>query len=331
MTVGSNGKRPGRVWLYLPFAIGAIIVFSYFLLWRSGADRIKQEIAAWATAQNAAGLSVRYDSLSAEGFPFFLRVHVSLPSITDQRGRRWAGERLSIDALPYQLDRLIFSATGAQEVSAPEIGDWTISADMLRASIKRDQERGWVFATSFSEIAAESLTGDIASLGELIFDLGPASRAEHTLILSLRAARADAPASDGDRISLEALNTVLIAVESDALLHGAEAWRQAGGQLVVNGLQARIDEADITLQGELAIDEAHHLVGRLQTEISNPAAFALVLGKIGALTSHEARAASTGLSLLSLGNNGKIGAPISFRNGRAEIAGIKIAETPKVD
>lgn len=327
----TQNERLKRAWLYIPFAVAAALLLAYYGLWRAGAARIETAISTWAAAQNESGYSVSYDDTYTEGFPFFLRVHVERPSIEAPGAWGWSGEKLTIDALPYQLDRLVFTPEGAQEIFAQRIGAWRIEAETLRAGLRRDKARGWVFSATITSLAAEARDGRKAALGELIFDLGPADRTSGALLLSLQAAGGTAPGAEGAEIALQSLRTVLIASEARALGGGAEAWRLAGGALTVNGLRARLDEADIALQGELALDADHYPAGRLQTEITNPAPFALTLGKAGALTGREARAAAAGLSLLSLANNGTIGAPIDFKNGRAEIAGIKIAKTPKVD
>ncbi|MEO1137587.1 MAG: DUF2125 domain-containing protein, partial [Pseudomonadota bacterium] len=96
-----------RRWLYLPFAIAGVIMAGYFLLWRAGAAEMKKAVAAWVEDQRAAGLVVSHGDLEAEGFPFFLRLHIADPDIAAPGVWRWRTERLTLDALPYDLNRLI--------------------------------------------------------------------------------------------------------------------------------------------------------------------------------------------------------------------------------
>ncbi|MHA7872551.1 MAG: DUF2125 domain-containing protein, partial [Hyphococcus sp.] len=166
--------RLKRRWLYIPFAVAAVVVIAYYLLWRAGAAEMKTAVADWAEAQRAAGLEVSHGALKADGFPFFLRVHVAAPAIEAPGAWAWRGDRLSLDALPYDLNKLIFSPRGEQIVSVENYDEWRITAADLRASIARDGAQGWVFSMNVADaVARRPADGAAASLGTLVFDLAP--------------------------------------------------------------------------------------------------------------------------------------------------------------
>lgn len=332
--------RLRRRWLYLPFAIAAVIVLGYYLLWRTGAAEMEKAVAAWAEDQRAAGMTVEYSALIRDGFPFFLRVHVEDPFIETPEGLRWRGERLSMDALPYELNKVIFSPMGAQFVSTPDTGDWRITADDLRASIATDDARGWVLSANAGGVQARrEEDGAETTLASLVFDLSPSADDPSTLVLSLAGAGAafstmdnGSDNADGSAITVDRLQTVAFLTQSH-LLQGdmaASQWRDGGGALVINGLIAEIDEAALTVSGEIRLDRDDYLTGALRTELSNPAGLAGFLRQTGALSPQEADAAIAGLSLMALAGGGKIAAPIELKDGQARISGIKVADLPKV-
>ncbi len=325
-----QSKSISRRWLYIPFAVAGVIFFAYYLLWRIGAGEMEKSVVQWIADQRAMGIEITCDAITRDGFPFFLRVHIDQPRIAAPEAGRWRGERLSIDALPYDLTRVIFSPTGAQELYVEGYGDWRINAGDIKASIASDKNRGWVFSVTIGNAKARSLSdGANAAIDSLIFDLAPDIAAPTTLALTLAAAGLKINASD-TAFHLAELNTVLNLTRTD-LLSGPDPisqWRNAGGALVVGGLTAEIEETRFSVSGEIGLDAADYPAGRLQAEIANPAGLAEWLGAAGALSPEEATSAGAGLTLLAIAGGGKISAPIDFSNGAAEIAGVKLANLP---
>ncbi len=346
--------RLKRRWLYLPFAVAAVIVTAYYGLWRAGAAEMEKAIAAWAREQRAAGVAVEYAALRRDGFPFFLRIHIDEPSVTSPSGYRWRGERLSLDALPYEMNKVIAWPLGEQTVTLPNAEEWRVSAGDLRVSLATDKARGWVMSASAGGVRARRATDKAeAAVDSLVFDLAPSAEEPTTLVLSLAgegASYADgreggpdqgAPGdgngdgiSDGNggAIDINRVQTVTLLTRSDALQGEASArrWRDAGGALVVNGLIAEVNGAALTLAGEVTLDAAFYPAGALRAELSRPAGLGGLLRRTGALTPQEADAAAAGLAMMALASGGKIVAPVELNNGSAAIRGVKIADLPRI-
>ena len=321
-----------RRWLYIPFAVASALLFAYYLLWRIGAGEIEKAVDRWIDDQRAMGIEITHEAITREGFPFFLRVHIDQPKIVASGIGRWRAERLFVDALPYDLTRVIFSPTGAQELYVEDYGDWRIDAADIKASIASDKNTGWVFSVSVGDAEARNLSdGASAAIDKLDFDLAPSAAAPTTLSLNLAAAGLDVDGS-GAAFHLAELNTVLSLTQSD-LLSGpkpASQWRAAGGALIVSGLIAEIENTKFSVSGEIGLDAADFPAGRLEAEISNPAGLSHWLGATGALSLEEAASTGAGLTLLSIAGGGKITAPIELKNGAAEIAGVKLANLPPI-
>jgi len=316
----------------LPFAIAALIFAGYYLLWRAGAQEMMKAVDTWVIDQRTAGLDISHGAVKAEGFPFFLRVQIDEPDIAAPGEWRWRAETLSLDALPYDLNRLIFSPGGEQVLSADGLGEWRGSAEDLRASIANDKTRGWVFAVTVGGAAGHrDADGASYSLASLVFDLAPAPGDPATLTLNLAADGLEFSARD-ETYAVAQLQAALALSESHMFSAPAPAasWRGAGGELTISRFFADIENTKIAVAGGVHLDRNQYPEGSLKTEIQSPAGLANLLGKAGALSPEEADAAAAGLTLMAMTGGGKITAPIELKDGAAQIAGVKLADLPRV-
>ena len=303
--MSENTTRLKRRWLYIPFAIAGVIVFAYFLLWRAGANQMKLAVEDWVEDQRLSGLAVEHGPITSGGFPFFLRVHIDAPKIQSTDIWHWSGERLSLDALPYNLNKVIFSTTGEQLFRVAPYGEWTLIADDMRASITKDRSREWVFSMNIGDATATRTQDNTTlSLENLIFDLAPAQSERSTLTLNLAATRFDAT-SNGEIYSLETLQTSAALNQSQLLSFGTNAWRDAGGSLQIIGLFADVEETKFRGSGEITIDENDRPLGTIDAAIENPAGFARMLGRTHAISRNEAEVAAAGLSLMAFATAGQ--------------------------
>ncbi len=304
----------------------------YYLLWRAGAQQMIKAADAWVVDQRAAGLDVSHGAVKAEGFPFFLRVHIDAPDIAAPGVWRWRAETLSVDALPYDLNRLIFSPKGEQLLSMEGLGEWRGAAEDLRASIANDKARGWVFSVTIGDAQGRrDADGASYSVASLVFDLAPAPGDPATLTLNLAADSLEYSLRDETYV-IARLQTALALSEAPMLSGPAPAanWRGAGGALTVAHFFTDIEETKIAIAGDIRLDRNYYPEGVLKTELQSPAGLASLLGKTGALSSKEANAAAAGLTLMAITAGGKITAPIELKDGAAQIAGIKLADLPRV-
>jgi len=271
-----NDSRPKRRWLYIPLLIGLGFFAAYGFLWRAGAAEMKKAVLVWVDDQRAAGMDVTHGEIKTSGFPFFLRAIIDDVAIAAPGEWLWRGEQLAIDALPYDLNRLIFSPAG-------EVGEWRIVASDMRASIASDKSRDWVFAMTIGELHARRATdGATVSLGVMVFDLAPDAVTKTTLVLNLAASDALARAN-GEDITLASWQSVTGLSQIQALSGAdpASRWRRAGGVLTIAGLTADIERTQISLEGAIHIDSGNYPAGAIDAEIRNPAGVLRLLGKTG--------------------------------------------------
>ena len=328
----ADGARVSRRWLYAVWIAAGVIVIAYYGLWRYAAGEMESAVHQWVRDQRAAGLVVEHGSLKRDGFPFLLRTHIAAPRIASPGAYEWTAERLTLDALPYDLNRLIFSPSGAQTFSAAEIGAWRYEAQDVRASIANDNARGWVFSMNVAGAEATRADGIKTQLQSLIYDLAPEAADPQTLTLSLAARGFSYQTPDGEA-SVDSLDTVLSLTQTGmlSLPKGLDAWRGAGGAFRIIGLNAVVNEAEVSVRGEIGVDALNRPEGALTAMLAKPVGLAPFLAASGALTPEEADAAAAGLGMAALAQGGRLEAPITIHAGEAMIAGVKIADLPPIE
>lgn len=320
-----------RRWLYVTYAVAGIVLIAYFFLWQAGAGEMKKAIAAWAGDQREMGIDVQYDALKSDGFPFFLRVHVEAPRIkTQDKKYSWYTERLSLDALPYDLNKLIFSTRTEQFVHVDGHGDWAVHAEDFRFSIANDKAHEWKFAATIGNLYAHRKADEThVNLGSLLLDLSPEAGNLSTLILSLATTDLDREANN-ERIDLGNMQTVIALTKAEAIAD-PNLWRHAGGQLIISGLNAEIQQSKLSIAGQLSLDDKNQPTGQLDTEIIAPAPIITTLGRLGLTSEKDAEQLAAALTLTAIAGGGKVAAPIILKDGTAQIAGAKIADLPRLD
>lgn len=327
----SDKTRTMRRWLIGTWVAAAIIMAGYYALWRYAAGAMETAVTDWVDDQRAAGLIVEHGEINRDGFPFFLRVNIETPHIKSPDVYAWRAELLSLDALPYDLNRLIFSPSGAQQFAADALGEWQYSGDDIRASIANDKTRGWVFSMNIQSVIATNADGAQARLAQLVYDLAPAADAPTTLTLNLIGTGYSF--RDAQReIAVESVETSL-SVSQTGFLAGSDPathWRRAGGAVEIHGINAVINDARLSASGIIGLDTENRPEGALTTTIERPAGLAAALAASGALDPEEAEATIAGLTLAAMAQGGRIETPIKLHAGAATVAGVKVAELPAI-
>ncbi|MEO1252280.1 MAG: DUF2125 domain-containing protein [Pseudomonadota bacterium] len=322
----AEGKSVSRRWLYIAWIGAALIVAAYFALWRHAAGEMETAASAWVDEQRASGLFVAHDGFRRDGFPFVLRLHVDNPQIATPDGWRWSAPRLSMDALPYDFNRVIFSSRGAQTIRAPDGETWSLSAGDLRASLANDKEREWILSAQIENARVTNVAAAPIELGSLLFDIAPSADEPDAFTLSL-AARDLATKTEYGAIDGDSLNAAFTLTSASALgaFDPLPSWRSAGGRLRIHGIEALVNEAGVTVVGDLGLSADLFPEGDARVSLSKPAGIAPLLAATGALSADEANAAAAGLGFAALAQGGVLVAPIVFEEDAIKIAGVRLS------
>ena len=305
--------RANRWFLYGPFALAALVLLGWFMMWRSGADAMRRGLAEFSSQAALQGAVIAHQPLKARGFPFYLRGVVADFSATT-RDRHYACSRLNLDALAYAPDRLVLSCGGEQLIASRE-KTWRLDAADARASIARDKQRGWMIRAETGAAAATSGEERI-SVGAATINVAPSAADPATLQASLRL------------LAVEAVG--LYAVERfDAAASLQPADSAGGRRLDIHGAELVVNGATLKAQGSLAFAPGAAARGRLDAELQKPVGLARALVGARLLVADEAKAAEAGLALLAVASGWIIRAPIEWEEGEVRLAGVRIARAPK--
>lgn len=296
--------------LWAPFALAGLGLLVWHFMWRAGAAAMRSAIDDFAADVAEGGGAVSHAPMRARGFPFFLRGEIDDFSIA-REGYRVETRTLYLHAAPGDPGRIVFSASPAMRLTTPA-GDWSIRADGARASIERDRD-GWLFKAETAAI--EALKGGEA-------------------VMSGRAVINIAPADAGAwRISLRVLGAAISNARGEASiprLDAAMTAREEPRTVEIHGFDGEIGAARLGLQGALAQDGDGFAAGRLDAAIENPAALIDALAVIGAVKPETRGAVESGLQILAAAGGGRISAPIEVRGGVVRVAGVRIADAPRL-
>lgn len=307
-------RRANRWFLYGPFIFAGLVLAGWYGLWRTGAQTMRSSLSEFSEGA-ADGVSVHYGALKTRGFPFFLRGAVEGFAVSDSRRLyQYQCDRLFIDALPHALDRLIFSCGGSQSITVNN-ETWTITANDGRASIERDQARGWMVRAETGSMTAQSSAARI-SVGAAIVNLAPAPDSLATIDVSLRVVDGEAEMRGGAVVSIERLDAAISVSEEDA------SGRRT---LALKRVESTINQARLAAQGALLVTENGVLSGRLDAKVERPAGLAQALAAAHLLNDDEARATEAGLAMLAVAAGGAVAAPIDFEEGEIRLGGIRLA------
>ncbi len=300
---------PRQLYLWAPFALAGLILIVWLLIWRAGAEAMREALADFAADQAEDGGGVTYAPMRARGFPFFLRGEAEDFAIA-RAGWRIGTQTLYLHASPFDPGRIVFSTTPLVQVETPK-GVYTVRADAARASIER-AVGGWLFKAE--ALAIEATRGDeVLKTGRSVLNVAPSGAGAY-------------------QASFRVLGVQFSNARGEASIARLDAALTASGAplaFTLHGLDGEIDAARVSLKGALSQDSEGFLAGRLDAAIENPAMLSAALAVLGAVKPEHVRALDAGLQLLASAGGGRIAAPLDFKGGDVRIAGVRIASAPK--
>ena len=337
MTKAKQTKRLSKWFLYGPFILAGVVLIGWRALWGEGADYMKDEIAAFADAQREMGVRVDYESIKAKGFPFFLRGAVGGLNIAVPQSWRYETPLVHIDALPYALDRLIFSAPkeqmitwggqqyallsrhGRMSLGAEDNGQWILNLDTDRLSLSQHSNED-----------KEGAPTPLFTLEDALLKVRPQADNPQAVDISLiategrlfllpnnprGAAPEEGPAAKS--VPIDRMEAVIVALASDSTGQPAK--------ISIIGVAIKSGDGQLSLAGDILRDGDGYPAGAIEIEVIDPAAFLAPIKAAGVLTAEQSDALTGALSLAALAGGGKARATVTLQNGEARLMGMTIA------
>jgi hypothetical protein len=313
-------ERSGRLWLYAPFVMLALVALAWTAAWFVIRDRTAQALDDAIAREAAAGRVWTCRDRTIGGYPF--RLEVTCSELTLARGPATAafGRVLSV-AQVYNPRHVITEIAGplkATDGGSALEGSWRllqtsvhVAGDGLgRASLAMDggafRGRGAGpagvpvdFQASAERLEAH-LRPDPARGGpEGAYDV--AIRADKALIPALDPLLGGAEPAD---LFANAVVTQVPAFATSSGPDGLERWRTAGGRIEVERLHVAKGARRLELKGRLGLDDLHRPTARLDVQAAG------LEGLVASLTGGRAPGAADALlGLLTGGGRPRPEAP----------------------
>lgn len=245
---------------------------------------------AWIGKEEARGRSWACPNREITGFPLSIRIACTRPTFNGTLGNNQVQasvEHLQAQTLVYQPNIIEVTSTGPLAVqmgdeppvsigwSALEVTIRSLAADRFRLSMTVDKPE--LDAADGTSRADHIEFRVVPTAGR------PVEEQAYDVWLTLENGRIpvlDALTRDQSPLAVDekGVLTHLDSKRAGSSQELMEAWRQAGGRLMLSRLKMVKGALDIDAQGDLGLDDQHRLAGRLRAALSGYEALAAELG-----------------------------------------------------
>lgn len=274
-TASRPAKRRGRIGLFLPYILLAIVAIAWSGVWFWLRGRAEGEIDGWMAREAAAGRTWTCQDRSLTGFPFRLELRCAAVTLSRSDGNFRLGPTTVVVQI-YQPRLVVFESQGPFHAEQGDLtGDATWNA--LQGSFHGAAE-GFTRAS----LVIDGPKVDVAGVGpqpvsvtgrhlELHARPSPARfESDGAVDVNLQLAQAAIPALDGVTGSSAPVDASLDATIDRATVLGTgavpkelEKWRRAGGLLQIASLSFAKGDQRVQARGQIALDEAHRPAGQI--------------------------------------------------------------------
>jgi hypothetical protein len=342
--------RSSRLWAIAAAVLLVLLGGAYTAYWTIAAGRLKGGAAEWAEAMRGQGLDATWQAARVGGFPFSFRLELSDLRL---RGTAPAGD--------FDLHAAAVSGTAGPF----DFRDWIVSAPQgLEAGLTQRQVAVGDIAAAAASGAVSAVEAGVTRVWLTLQDAkgGPATdpglklaAATANFWLSLPGQRAPtesdrgvAFAADLHELTVPALPpaaagaidevgfgaTLIGPIPAAPPRQAAEAWRQAGGTIEVDHLDAAWHGLRVAASGTLALDNQLQPIGAFSGGIEGYEQLLVLLGASGVLRLGDATIARVALGVLARpGPDGKprVETAFTIQNGQMYLGPVKLGPAPHIN
>nr|TFG55098.1 MAG: DUF2125 domain-containing protein [Hyphomicrobiales bacterium] len=321
-----------RLLTYGPLAVLLLLALAYALYWFVIASRITAELERLGGNEIVPGITLQFAEKSVGGFPF--RFDIFLGGVTiaaqGQAGMSaWRSERIAVHAKIYGPRQYILEADGLQTFSWPADGGapqhiLQMTSGITRAGAVLENERLTRFDIDIVNAVIRDASLDAAPMREIRIaraQLQMVVREDDAIgvVAAIDAGEIGAgfrPALGGNlsRLRIDGQITDANTLHdlrsgNESLGEASDAWRMAGGRIILDPIEAAWGGTLLLGKSELALDNRHRLSGLVTANPEDPVSF------LGALSQSEMIPANTRAQLaafreLAAGLPGNLDLPI---------------------
>lgn len=330
-------RKHGRLGLYLPFAIAAVITIAWTGVWIGIRGQAIRTIDADAAILRKAGYDVAWQDRRITGWPFRMDVAFTELRLREPSGWGFATPRLEAEAFAYALGHWMIGAEDGFTFTRPRGGPVEVKGRVIRASLTDVSRTPPALSIEGEDLTFTPGPGaqpfSLASAKRLELHLRPGPDDQGAILFKVEDGRT-APGStlaavgDGKPVAIiwDAILSKVSALKGVDLAERGQAWSLAGGQFQVR--QAGITAGDASLgaqAGKLALDSDGYLNGSLDVTVRHGPETMADLARAGLVPPESALAAA---AVLAARPDGRL--PLTFQAGQTTLGPVALAPAPKL-
>lgn len=338
----SSPRKPSRLALYLPFALLAVGIVAWSVLWFWAKGQAASQMDAAVADLNRAGYQISWKTREIGGYPF--RMDVTLTDVRVREPSGWALEspRIEAEAYMHALGHWMIAAPGAITFVRPEGGPVQVTGKLIHAALFDFKNRPPSFDFEGVGLAFQPGPGArpffLSKADSVEFHLRGNSTLDEGLV-ALEVKNGTAQLSGlfariaGDKpISIEwqASLTKMSAFTGDDWPSAVRHWTDAGGKMQLRQAGVTAGEALIGAQaGNLTVGTDGRLRGTLNVTLRQAPRALTAMGQTGTIPPETAQAAAD-VTQAREGPDRSARITLDFEAGRTTLGPVAIGPAPKV-
>ncbi len=316
----------------------AALIAGYVIYWFTAAGWVETAIVTWRAERAGSEITIDYQDLRVEGFPFRLKAILREPVLRFKAGNEdlvWRREELAVVLQPWNFRHYIADLAGRQRLEragAPGRPLASISFTKALASLQLDENgRLELFSVQGEAASGEfPLFAHSFQADKVELHLRPNNRPEGGYDLAVNSQtvqnteRPDLPdwARELKRIDLDI--SLIRPIEPPLTRAKLMRWRDRNGSLVIRTAWVRTDTVKLGLKGALTLDPELRAAGRLEVEIHGHRYLIDDLVRRRRISPDIAANARVALGFLALAWGNKVVAPLVLKNGVATLGPLQL-------
>jgi hypothetical protein len=322
--------RPSSLGPFLAAILVTMLVggAGYSAWWWHLSGEVRVAIEAFAAERRAAGWVARWSDLTVSGFPGPLKVRFDKPVLYATNGVGWEGAALEGWIRPWDLTRA--------EISAP--GRHLVNYGGKPFALETDEVRGAVWASNGRLTGGEASLVGVAANGDL-----------HARRVFLRVEKSgdwlargqveqfDFPPESrpvlGRRIETGAFQARVKGPIAGIDPVGLAVWRDEGGKVEIERLDAAWGPLGVALSGTAALDAGLQPAGSFSGKVQGHDETLDALARAGLVDQTVANISKIALGLFAWRAEGRptLELPISVKDRQLSVGPVRLARLPAID
>ena len=326
----------------------ALLIAVYVGAWFVGAGVARERIDQWVEAQRAEGMEVDFGALHVGGFPVRFAAHASDLRVRAPDGLGWRGDALRAAVPVWNWSSVAVHIDDSLTATLPGRPPATLTTTGGDGRIDLDSGGGIRSArVDLNDLVVLVPGFEGVRIGSATVQLSPpetyadgSQRASLQLDLQQIALPADATPLSADpafAAPIDALTTRLApsAPPPEALrVPFLGAWRDRGGDLLVEDFAMAWGPLHVGATGQLALDAALQPRGQLRAEISGLPELIDSLQRSGALPDDLAQILRLGAAAAAAGgqdgSSGTVSTPVGIADGMLSLGPFPVTRLPAI-